>query len=123
MIRECECDRPMGSPGCLKCGKPRATRSDAPPTPSAATMPKIPHGPHSLTPQQVRANQEERMLTAMTLLLSEGADPRYVSVAAVIKRAGCSRRAFYEIFGTSASFRERFVPKPGQFVPARGGPA
>ncbi len=58
---------------------------------------RLPRGAHSLTREQVEANQRERIMTAMVDLVGEqgyGA----TSVTEVAKRAGVSRKAFYEQF-------------------------
>jgi AcrR family transcriptional regulator len=58
---------------------------------------QLPRGPHSLTRRQVETNQRERIMTAMVDLVGEqgyGA----TSVTEVAKRAGVSRKAFYQQF-------------------------
>lgn len=58
---------------------------------------RLPRGAHSLTRGQVQANQRARIMTAMVDLVGEqgyGAS----SVTEVSKRAGVSRKAFYEQF-------------------------
>jgi AcrR family transcriptional regulator len=58
---------------------------------------RLPRGPHSLSREQVAANQRSRIMSAMIELVGEqgyGA----TAVAEVTKRAGLSRKAFYEHF-------------------------
>jgi AcrR family transcriptional regulator len=58
---------------------------------------QLPRGAHSLTREQVQANQRERIMTAMVEIVGEqgyGAS----SVTEVSKRAGVSRKAFYQQF-------------------------
>jgi AcrR family transcriptional regulator len=66
--------------------RPRETSSGA-----------LPRGPHSLSRAEVSANQRARMIHATIEVIGEKgyAD---LTVADVIKRAGVSRRAFYEHF-------------------------
>jgi AcrR family transcriptional regulator len=62
----------------------------------AATS-RLPRGPHSLSREEVAANQRTRIMDAMIELVGEqgyGA----TTVAHVTKRAGVSRKAFYEQF-------------------------
>jgi AcrR family transcriptional regulator len=66
-------------------------------TGSLASDGQLPRGAHSLTRGQVQSNQRERIMTAMVELVGEqgyGAS----SVTEVAKRAGVSRKAFYEQF-------------------------
>jgi AcrR family transcriptional regulator len=65
--------------------------------PHPAPEGRLPRGTHGLTREQVQANQRERIMTAMVDLVGEkgyGA----TSVREVAKRAGVSRKAFYELF-------------------------
>lgn len=61
----------------------------------------LPTGRHGLTPEEVREDQRRRLLSATALCM---ADKGYAatSVADVIKRAGVSRKTFYEIFADKA---------------------
>jgi AcrR family transcriptional regulator len=63
----------------------------------AAATTRLPRGPHSLSRQEVAANQRTRIMDAMIDLVGEqgyGA----TTVAHVTERAGVSRKAFYEQF-------------------------
>jgi AcrR family transcriptional regulator len=62
----------------------------------AATRP-LPRGPHSLTREQVAANQRRRLLEGMIDAIGEKGYAAS-TVSDVIKRAGVSRKAFYEHF-------------------------
>src|SRR6218665_3899517 len=62
-------------------------------------------GNHGLTPEQVAESQRTRILTAMRELVATHGY-RDVPVAAVIQRAGVSRKTFYELY---ASKEECFV--------------
>jgi len=57
----------------------------------------LPRGRHTLTREQVRAAQSERLLAAFTELMAERGY-RGVRVGEVAARAGVSRAAFYECF-------------------------
>jgi AcrR family transcriptional regulator len=59
--------------------------------------PRLPRGPHSLTREQVAADQRRRLMAALTDVV---ADKGYTAatVADVSARAGVSRKAFYEHF-------------------------
>jgi len=60
-------------------------------------MDRLPRGPHSLTPQDVAANQRRRLVEALVELVEiQG----YVGtpVADNLERAGVSRMSFYELF-------------------------
>ena len=62
-----------------------------------ATSARLPRGPHTLTREEVAANQQARMMSAMIELVGEqGYGP--TTVAQVTARAGVSRKAFYEHF-------------------------
>jgi AcrR family transcriptional regulator len=62
----------------------------------AATA-RLPRGPHTLTREEVAANQQARIMSAMIELVGEqGYGP--TTVAQVTARAGVSRKAFYEHF-------------------------
>ncbi len=58
---------------------------------------RLPRGPHTLTREQVRASQKERLTAAMIALAGENGYAG-TTVAEVITRAGVSRKAFYEHF-------------------------
>ena len=58
---------------------------------------RLPRGPHSLSREQVAANQRERVMGAMIELVGEQGFAA-TTVAQVIGRAGVSRKAFYEGF-------------------------
>jgi AcrR family transcriptional regulator len=62
-------------------------------------------GNHGLTPEQVADSQRERVLAAMRELVA-GRGFQEVPVAEVIRRAGVSRKTFYELY---ASKEECFV--------------
>jgi AcrR family transcriptional regulator len=57
----------------------------------------LPRGPHSLTREEVAANQRERLMRGMIDALGEKSYTK-TTVSDVIKRAGVSRKAFYEHF-------------------------
>jgi AcrR family transcriptional regulator len=59
--------------------------------------PRLPRGPHSLTREQVAANQRRRIQEGMIDTINEKGYTAS-TVSDVIKRAGVSRRAFYEHF-------------------------
>jgi AcrR family transcriptional regulator len=54
-------------------------------------------GKHGLTPEQVESSQRERVLAAMRELVATHGY-RDVSVAAVLRHAGVSRKTFYELY-------------------------
>ncbi len=62
-----------------------------------AATPALPRGPHSLTREQVAANQRRRLLDGMIDAIDEKGYAAS-TVSDVIKRAGVSRKAFYEHF-------------------------
>jgi AcrR family transcriptional regulator len=57
----------------------------------------LPHGPHSLSRAEVAANQRRRLIAATIEVVGEKGYAE-LTVSDVIKRAGVSRRAFYEHF-------------------------
>src|SRR5260370_5565213 len=63
----------------------------------AATNARLPRGPHARTREEVAANQQARIMSAMIELVGkQGYGP--TTVAQVTARAGVSRKAFYEHF-------------------------
>src|ERR1700686_1709857 len=76
---------------------PAARRTTRSPTPLRSYPSKLPRGPHSLTREQVAANQ--RMRVGMAMLEAIG-EKGYVTttVSDVVGRAGVSRKAFYQHF-------------------------
>lgn len=62
---------------------------------------RLPRGRHNLSPEEVAAQQRERILLAC---VEEVAQHGYAEtpVAAIIKRAGVSRESFYRIFDSRA---------------------
>jgi AcrR family transcriptional regulator len=76
---------------------PAARRTTRGPTPLRSYPGKLPRGPHSLTREQVAANQ--RMRVGMAMLEAVG-EKGYVAttVSDVVGRAGVSRKAFYQHF-------------------------
>lgn len=76
---------------------PTARRTTRSPTPLRSYPGKLPRGPHSLTREQVAANQ--RMRVGMAMLEAIG-EKGYVAttVSDVVGRAGVSRKAFYQHF-------------------------
>jgi hypothetical protein len=111
--RVCECERPFGQDECMKCGKPMPGTLQTVPSPRparAVPLRRLPRGPSRRTRAQTLANQRDRMVLAMEQLLLEGYGAHELPVATVIERAKCSRRAFYEVFGTAKAFREMFAP-------------
>ncbi len=62
-------------------------------------LPGLPRGPHSLSREQVVANQRLRMVLAMVDAIGEKGYVA-VTVADVIRRAGVSRKAYYEHFSS-----------------------
>ncbi len=66
-------------------------------TPKVGATPALPRGPHSLTREEVAANQRLRLLEGMIDAIG---DKGYAAttVSDVIRRAGVSRKAFYEHF-------------------------
>ena len=58
---------------------------------------RLPRGPHSLTREQVATNQRRRLLEGMIDAIGEKGYAA-ITVSDVIKRAGVSRKAFYEHF-------------------------
>jgi AcrR family transcriptional regulator len=60
---------------------------------------QLPRGPHSLGRDQVAASQRARLMAAITELLAEGGYAA-VTVGELARRAGVSRGAFYEHFGS-----------------------
>ncbi|HEV3070974.1 MAG TPA: TetR/AcrR family transcriptional regulator [Solirubrobacteraceae bacterium] len=76
---------------------PAARRTTRGPTPFRSYPGKLPRGPHSLTREQVAANQ--RMRVGMAMLEAIG-EKGYVAttVSDVVGRAGVSRKAFYQHF-------------------------
>jgi AcrR family transcriptional regulator len=67
--------------------------------PRSDILPGLPRGPHSLSREEVAANQRLRMILAM---IDTTGEKGYVAstVADVIARAGVSRKAFYEHFSS-----------------------
>ncbi|HWX46406.1 MAG TPA: TetR/AcrR family transcriptional regulator [Solirubrobacteraceae bacterium] len=65
--------------------------------PQFASPPGLPRGPHSLTREQVASNQRVRLLEGMIDAIGEKGYAA-CTVSDVIKRAGVSRKAFYEHF-------------------------
>jgi AcrR family transcriptional regulator len=65
----------------------------------------LPRGPHSLSREQVAANQHQRLVSAMIDAIGERGYAR-TTVADVVGRAGVSRKAFYAHF---ANKRECFL--------------
>lgn len=76
---------------------PTARRTTRSPAPLRSYPGKLPRGPHSLTREQVAANQ--RMRVGMAMLEAIG-EKGYVAttVSDVVGRAGVSRKAFYQHF-------------------------
>jgi AcrR family transcriptional regulator len=76
---------------------PAARRTTRSPSPFRSYPGKLPRGPHSLTREQVAANQ--RMRVGMAMLEAIG-EKGYVAttVSDVVGRAGVSRKAFYQHF-------------------------
>jgi AcrR family transcriptional regulator len=62
-----------------------------------ASESRLPRGPHSLSREEVAANQRARVMAAMIELVGEHGYAA-TTVAEVIARAGVSRKAFYEHF-------------------------
>jgi AcrR family transcriptional regulator len=60
---------------------------------------QLPRGPHSLGRDQVAASQRARLMAAITELLAEGGYAA-VTIGELARRAGVSRGAFYEHFGS-----------------------
>jgi AcrR family transcriptional regulator len=58
---------------------------------------ELPHGPHSLTREEVLANQRARLIAATSLAVGEQGYAQ-TTVADVIALAGVSRKAFYQHF-------------------------
>jgi AcrR family transcriptional regulator len=67
------------------------------PQPRAGPTPGLPRGPHSLTREQVANNQRLRLQEGMIDAISEKGYAG-TTVSDVIRRAGVSRKAFYEHF-------------------------
>ncbi len=65
--------------------------------PRIAPTPALPRGPHSLTRKQVATNQRARLLEGMIDAIGEKGYAA-TTVSDVIRRAGVSRKAFYEHF-------------------------
>jgi len=65
--------------------------------PRIAATPALPRGPHSLTREQVATNQRARLLEGMIDAIGEKGYAA-TTVSDVIRRAGVSRKAFYEHF-------------------------
>jgi AcrR family transcriptional regulator len=65
--------------------------------PRIGSAPGLPRGPHSLTREQVAANQRLRLLEGMIDAIGEKGYAA-TTVSDVIRRAGVSRKAFYEHF-------------------------
>jgi AcrR family transcriptional regulator len=65
-----------------------------------APPPGLPRGPHSLTRKQVAANQRRRLLEGMIDAIGAKGYSA-TTVSDVIKRAGVSRKAFYEHFANT----------------------
>lgn len=65
--------------------------------PRIGPTPGLPRGPHSLTREQVAANQRLRLLEGMIDAIGEKGYAA-TTVSDVIRRAGVSRKAFYEHF-------------------------
>jgi AcrR family transcriptional regulator len=65
--------------------------------PRIAPTPALPRGPHSLTREQVANNQRARLLEGMIDAIGEKGYAA-TTVSDVIRRAGVSRKAFYEHF-------------------------
>jgi AcrR family transcriptional regulator len=63
----------------------------------SGSMPGLPRGPHSLTREEVANNQRLRLQEAMIDAISEKGYAA-TTVSDVIRRAGVSRKAFYEHF-------------------------
>jgi AcrR family transcriptional regulator len=74
-----------------------STMSELLEQPRLAVPPALPRGPHSLTREQVAANQRQRLLEGMIDAIGEKGYAA-CTVSDVIKRAGVSRKAFYEHF-------------------------
>ena len=66
-------------------------------TPQVDAVQRLPRGPHTLTRDEVRAHQRERLMQAM---VEESAARGYANttVADIVKRARTSRAAFYQQF-------------------------
>jgi AcrR family transcriptional regulator len=58
---------------------------------------RLPHGPHSLSREQVEADQRQRLMSAMIAVIGEKGYSG-ATVSDVIVRAGVSRKTFYEHF-------------------------
>jgi AcrR family transcriptional regulator len=68
------------------------------PLPAMALSPeRLSSGRHQLTPEAVEADQRRRVLAAMAGALEEHGYA-HATVSQVLKRAGVSRRTFYELF-------------------------
>jgi AcrR family transcriptional regulator len=65
--------------------------------PRIGSMPGLPRGPHSLTREQVATNQRMRLIEGMIDAIGEKGYAA-TTVSDVIRRAGVSRKAFYEHF-------------------------
>ncbi len=65
--------------------------------PRIGLTPALPRGPHSLTREQVATNQRTRLLEGMIDAIGEKGYSA-TTVSDVIRRAGVSRKAFYEHF-------------------------
>jgi AcrR family transcriptional regulator len=65
--------------------------------PSIGRLQALPRGPHSLTRAQVATNQRQRLLEGMVDAVGAKGYAA-IAVSDVIKRAGVSRKAFYEHF-------------------------
>src|ERR1700722_4347028 len=61
------------------------------------SAPRLPRGPHSLTREQVAADQRRRVMAALTDVVAEKGYTA-TTVSNVSARAGVSRKAFYEHF-------------------------
>jgi AcrR family transcriptional regulator len=72
---------------------PKAARTPREPSPG----PRLPRGPHSLTREQVAADQRGRVMGALTEVVGEKGYAA-MTIADVTTRAGVSRKAFYEHF-------------------------
>lgn len=66
-------------------------------TPRIGPTPALPRGPHSLSREEVAANQRMRLLEGMIDAIGEKGYAA-TTVSDVIRRAGVSRKAFYEHF-------------------------
>ncbi len=65
--------------------------------PRIGPTPGLPRGPHSLTREQVATNQRQRLIEGMIDAIGEKGYAA-TTVSDVIRRAGVSRKAFYEHF-------------------------